>query len=233
MYNESSICASCAATLQGEMEALKAKTGWDYEIIFCDDGSKDNCADIVRSLNLEGVIVTGYPDNRGKGSAIREAIKASTGDIVIYTDCDLAYGTEFIGPAVEHLTKTDADMLLGSRNLSNDGYEGYTFIRKLASKTYIKVIALFAGFKLSDSQCGFKGFKGDAARKIFSLCTINGFSFDLEAIKIAQRMNLKLTEFPVKILNHRESKVNVVKDAIRMLKDLKIIKKRVKNLKVD
>lgn len=232
MYNEGDICVNCAEKLLGEMAGLSEKYGWDYEIIFCDDGSTDGCGDKIRRLAADKVSVIGYEKNRGKGCAVREAVKNTTGDMVVYTDCDLAYGTAVIEKAVKELLERGADMLIGSRNMGNDGYEGYSKRRKIASKIYIKVIALFAGFRLSDSQCGFKAFKGESARKIFSLCTIDGFSFDLEVIKIAQKLGMKLTEMPVKIVNHRESKVNIISDAIRMLRDIRRIKKRVKDLEV-
>ena len=237
MYNESSIAADCVRALRAACAEFAAASGDEYEIIFCDDGSKDDCADIVRreaaSIAADDAVtvsVVGYKDNRGKGSAVRTAFAASTGDIVMYTDCDLAYGTDVIGDAVEKLKSSDDDILIGSRNASKDGYEGYTLLRKLASKTYIAVLNLFAGFKLSDSQCGFKLFRGEIGRRIFSLCETDGFAFDQEALMIATKMKLRIGEYPVKIVNHRESKVHVLRDTFRMLGDLRRIKKRVKKL---
>ena len=239
MYNESSIAADCVKALCAACAAFAGANGDEYEIIFCDDGSTDDCADIVRreaaALCADdgvGVKVVGYRDNRGKGSAVRTAFAASTGDIVMYTDCDLAYGTDVIGDAVALLKNTDDDILIGSRNVSQDGYEGYTFFRKLASKTYIAVLNLFAGFKLSDSQCGFKLFRGDVGRRIFSMCETDGFAFDQEALMIATKMKLAIGEYPVKIVNHRASKVRVLRDSLKMLRDLRKIKKRVKKLEI-
>lgn len=234
MYNEEKIAADCAKTLHDVMSANQVMTGDDFEIIFCDDGSIDNCGERVRKLTGEyhGLRVVGYPDNRGKGSAVREAIAASEGDIVMYLDCDLAYGTDVVPEVIRKMKESDYDIIIGSRNLTDDGYEGYTPIRKLASKTYIKVLNLCAGFHMSDSQCGFKTFRGDIARKIFSYCRTDGFAFDIEAIMIAEKMKLNIGEIPVKIINHRDSKINVVRDTFKMLGDLKRIKKRVKKLDI-
>ena len=80
----------------------------------------------------------------------------------------------------------ETQLVIGSRRLAKDGYEGYTFIRKLASKTYLKVLATAAGFKLSDSQCGFKCYRGAAGKKIFEGCEVDGFAFDFEALIRAQ-----------------------------------------------
>ena len=137
MYNESSIIADTARTLHEYMSA----TFENYEIIFSNDGSKDGCDKIVEDMNLPNVRVVGYPDNKGKGCAVRTALLAAEGDIVMFTDADLAYGCDVIKQVYdEFAANPKADMVIGSRNLHKDGYEGYTFIRKLASKIYIKVL---------------------------------------------------------------------------------------------
>lgn len=227
MYNESSIIAQTARQLH---KYMSDHFGEDYEIIFADDGSKDNSAQIVKDLNLPNVRVVGYEKNLGKGGAVRHGVLASKGDTVIFTDADLAYGVELIEDTVKIIENENYDVLVASRAKHKEGYEGYTFIRKLASKIYIKVLNMFGGIRISDAQCGFKAFKGEKGRKIFSYCKTNNFAFDLEVILIAQKMKLKIYELPAKIINHRESKVNVVKDAVRMLKEISKIKKNIKNI---
>ena len=227
MYNESSIIAKTARELHDYM----SKNFFDdYEIIFSDDGSRDGSSDIVKNLNLPNVKVVGYEKNQGKGCAVRHGILASRGDIVIFTDADLAYGLDVIKEAVEIMDKGEHSVVVASRAKHREGYEGYTFIRKLASKTYIKVLNLFGGIKISDAQCGFKTFDGEKGRKIFSLCQTNNFAFDLEVILVAQKMKLRIYELPAKIINHRESKVNVIKDAFKMMKEISKIKKNIKKI---
>ena len=229
MYNESSIIADTAKTLSEYM----SKNFESYEILFSNDGSKDNCADIVRELDLPCVRVVGYEVNQGKGCAIRHGVMEADGDFIMFTDADLAYGTdvikEYYDYYLENSAKKELDMLIGSRNLNKDGYSEYTLIRKIASKIYIKVLCIVGGFKLSDSQCGCKAFSGKAAKDIFGRCKVNGFAFDFEAILWADKLGYKIDELPVKIINHRESKVNVIKDTFKMLRDLIRIKKSVKN----
>lgn len=230
MYNESRVIAESAQELSDYM----ASHFEDYEIIFCSDGSSDGCDKIVREMQLPCVKVIDYQPNQGKGYAVRTALLAATGDICMFTDADLAYGTEVISRVYKTFEENpDADMVIGSRNLDKDGYEGYTFLRKLMSKVYIKVLCIAGGFKLSDSQCGCKAFTGDAVQRIFPRCEVNRFAFDFEAILWAIKMNMKIVEMPVKVINHGESKVNVIKDTLRMLKDLRRMKKRIKNAKID
>ena len=224
MYNESSIIADTAKTVSEYMQ----KNFDSYEVLFADDGSLDGSGNIVRELQLPNVRVVGYEKNRGKGCAIRTGMLEAWGEIVMFTDADLAYGTEVIKRVYDTLSASDANMLIGSRNLSEDGYEGYTLLRKLMSKIYIKVLCVVGGFKLSDSQCGCKAYKGEAVKEIFGRCNVDGFAFDFESILWAQKLGYKIVEMPVKIVNHRESTVNVVKDTVRMLGDLRKMKKRIK-----
>jgi len=228
MYNESSIIADTAKTLSAYMEENFS----DYEILFSDDGSRDGCGDIVRDLSLPNVRVVGYEQNKGKGCAVRTAMLAATGDAIMFTDADLAYGTDVIKQIYGIFEKEPTDIVIGSRNLHKDGYEGYTFLRKIASKTYIKVLCIAGELKLSDSQTGCKAFSAKAAKDIFSRCEVNGFAFDFEAILWAQKLGYKFKEMPVKIINHRESKVNLIKDAFKMMKDLRKMKKRIKKAQV-
>lgn len=231
MYNEEKIAADTAKTLVAFLDE-RFPCG-DYEVLFVDDGSRDTCAACVRSLALPHVRVLGYSDNRGKGSAVREGVLAAEGESIVYTDCDLAYGCEAIASIAEKRRENGTSLTIGSRNLSRDGYEGYTLLRKLMSKCYIKVISLLAGFRYSDSQCGIKCLEAKAAKDIFSRCTVNGFAFDLEVLILADKLGYTISEMPVRIINHRESesKVSPLKDALRMIRDVSAIKKQHRNVK--
>ena len=224
MYNESSIIADTARTLSAYM----SEHFNEYEILFSDDGSTDGSAELVNSLDLPCVRVVGYEKNQGKGAAVRTAVLEATGDVVMFTDADLAYGTEVISRVAKVFEESpQTDVVIGSRNKGKDGYEGYTALRKLMSKVYIRILGLIGGFKLSDSQCGCKAFRGDAAKAIFSRCKVNGFAFDFESIMWAQKLGYKIAEMPVKIINHRESTVHIIRDSVRMLRDLLKIRKSV------
>lgn len=236
MYNEASVIADNAKKLWAYMEEhFVSEDGTrDYEIIYANDGSTDGCDRIVEELSLPGVKVVGYEKNLGKGAAVKTAILASSGDYAMFTDADLAYGTEVISRMVnEFESHPEFDLVIGSRNLSSDGYANYTFLRKIMSKTYIKVLCLVGGFKLSDSQCGCKGFKREAADKIFPRLEVNGFAFDFEALLWATKFKMVIGEMPVSIQNHGESKVRIVRDTVKMLRDIIKMKRRIKKTPIN
>lgn len=226
VFNEASIIESAARALN---EALARRfADGEYEIIFSDDGSTDGCADIVRGQ--KSVRTTGYSQNRGKGAAVRCGVGAACGDIIIFTDCDLAYGTDIIIRIYDILESKNAEnsAVIGSRRLGDDGYEGYTFLRKLMSNVFHRIVRLRAGFSYSDSQCGIKGFTADAAHGIFTRLSTERFAFDIEVLLIADRLGVHVEEIPAKIINHRDSKVRPFHDSIAMLKQLDKIKKNEK-----
>ncbi|MBQ2597496.1 MAG: glycosyltransferase [Oscillospiraceae bacterium] len=224
MYNEISIIENTVKVYNDYLSEHFP----DYELIFVDDGSVDGCGAAVEKLNAPNTRVIRYTPNQGKGNAVKTGMLAATGDVAMFLDADIAYGTDVIAGAAKLLEEhPEASMVIGSRPLHPEGYAGYTAIRKLASKTYIKVLNHAGGFKLSDSQCGCKAYRGDAAHEIFSRVETKGFAFDFETILWAQKLGYGIVEMPVKIVNHRESKVSVVRDTFRMLKELRAIKKRV------
>ncbi len=84
MYNEEKTAANTARTLSSFLDEKFPDGG--YEILFSNDGSRDKCAELVSAEMLPNVKVVGYPDNRGKGSAVREGVLLAEGDIIVYTD---------------------------------------------------------------------------------------------------------------------------------------------------
>ena len=225
MYNEEKILPS---TLQEISSYMKKTFHEDYEILYINDGSKDRSEEIAREFCEKDshTRVISYGENRGKGYAVRQGVLASLGNVVIFTDCDLAYGTDVILEMYEIFEKNpEKTVVVGSRRKHPEGYEGYTKLRKFVSLCYVKLLSVVGGVKLSDFQCGCKGFRGDIGKQIFSQCIIDRFAFDLEALLYAQDLGASFYEMPVKIINHRESSIHIVRDSIRMLKDIRRMKK--------
>ena len=72
----------------------------------------------------------------------------------------------------------------------------------------------------ADTQCGFKVFTAEAATDVFSRCRLDGFAFDSEALYIARRLGYAIAEVPIRWSHKDGSKVSMVRDGLRMLRDL-------------
>lgn len=221
-YNESLIIGDTVKTL---LDCLD-KNFADYELVISDDGSTDDTKAIVESIKDPHLRCVGHFPNMGKGAAVREGILAAGGDVIACTDADLAYGTDIIPLIVAELEKGGCDLVIGSRKLHPEGYADYPPIRLLASRCFSFMTGVLAGFHY-DTQCGLKVYTASAARQIFSRCETDGFAFDFEAVMIAGRLGLMIGQYPAKIVNHRDSKVNVFRDSFRMFRDVIRIRKSV------
>lgn len=201
-----------------------SKTFKSYEIIVVDDGSTDDMKNTVSNMDIDNLKIVSYNPNMGKGYAVRQGIFASQGDYIFFTDADLAYGIDVIKKGYRKMKRENSDVVIGSRKLSKEGYKNYPFIRLVASKIFSFITGTISGLSY-DTQCGFKGFRREAALSIFENCVIDRFAFDFEAMLIAKRMGFKISEIGVSVINHRDSKVNILKDSIKMFRD--IIKVRI------
>ena len=231
VYNEEKILSETKDALYA---FCKQRFTNGFEIIFSDDGSRDASRAISEGFSEPEIRVIGDTENRGKGYAVRQGILAAEGDIVIFTDCDLAYGTEILSEYASYFEKnSDCDVLVGSRALHPEGYSGYSFFRKILSRGYLRFLSLVGGIGVSDSQSGIKGFRRAAAREIFSFCESNRFAFDFEVLMLSEKLNYRVREYPVKIINNRPSSMSFLRDSCKMIRDVMRIKKHVRSLNIN
>ena len=214
-YNESAIISDTIRAVSAKLAELTDS----YEVLIVDDGSTDGMAELVGNCGDPRVRLESYSPNHGKGRAVRVGMLAAQGDVILCTDADLAYGVDVFAVMLERFSKGDMQLVIGSRRIGPNGYQSYPPLRLLASRCFNLLVRLISGLTY-DTQCGIKGYRREAARRIFSKCTINGFSFDFEVLMRADKLGLKVEQIPVSVINFRESKVNIIKDSYRMFRDL-------------
>lgn len=196
-----------------------------YQIIIVDDCSTDNTNKIVSKY--KNVQILRNKKNRGKGYSVKRGILNAKYPLVLFSDADLATPIEELGKFMNYIK--DFDVVIASRNLKQSIVK-QTSSRKLIGATFSLLVNLIVlrGFK--DTQCGFKLFRTDVAKKIVSLQTLNGFSFDVEILFIAKKLGYKIKELPVVWMNKSGSKVKLIKDSIKML--INLFKIRSNNYKI-
>jgi len=217
-------CLNEAARLPETLQSLR-QTFPEAELIVCDDGSEDDTAAVAAA---HGATVVGYRKNRGKGHALRTAAAVSTGEILLLSDADLAYGTGPLAEAALRLARGDSDLVLGSRRLMSHADDRYPPLRKLASRGFALFQRLTLGLPMSDTQCGLKCVRGEIGRDLFARCTVDGFAWDLEFLALALRQGCRWEEIPVSLLRHDASRVNLVRDALRMARETLRIRARLR-----
>jgi dolichyl-phosphate beta-glucosyltransferase len=197
-----------------------------YNILIVSDGSTDRTVQIATEFASKHpqFRVIECPINRGKGAVVREGMLAADGDFILFCDADLATPqeeTEKLLPIV----LAGKDIAIGSRPLKESKLEiRQPWYREMLGRSFNGAVQLLAVRGIADTQCGFKLFKRDVAHDIFRRCRINGFSFDLEVLMIARDLNYSIAEIPIRWMHQEGSKVRVLRDGLRMLRDLVMLR---------
>lgn len=197
-----------------------------FEIIVVDDGSNDGTAGFVNRVASEfpGIRLISYPVNRGKGYAVRTGILAAEGAYVLFSDADLSTPIREVRKLMKVLDE-GYDVAIGSRASKESRIFQYQpFYRVLMGKTFNKIVQVLAVRGIRDTQCGFKCFRRNVAREVFHCSRIDGFSFDVEALFVADSMGMRIKEVGVFWRNSPMSKVHPVIHSLQMSRDLLLIR---------
>jgi dolichyl-phosphate beta-glucosyltransferase len=197
-----------------------------WEILVVDDGSQDETPQICENLSRQNdkMIYLRNEKNSGKGYSVRRGMQTAKGDVRFFMDADMPFELDIL-PVMVKALETDQDVVIGARDLPGSTLIGVPFIRFVAGQAFSLLVRLFAIKGISDTQCGLKGFRADAAEAIFSRTTINDFGMDVEVLFIAQRLGLNITRIPVHMTGFRgESRVHLIKDSLNMFFELILIR---------
>lgn len=204
-----------------EVTGFLNEKGYRYEVIIVDDGSDDDTLEIVKrysTVNGNGNIrILENVPNRGKGYAVRRGIKEATGDYVLFMDADNStriFELERMLPCFED----GYDVVIGSRRLKNipdDIVISQPSYRHILGEIYIYISRLFFKIGVRDYNCGFKMFKDNVAKEIFSRQRMDDWSFDLETLFLVEKYSFKIKEVPVNWKHYEGSKVRPVLDGIK------------------
>jgi glycosyltransferase involved in cell wall biosynthesis len=208
-----------------------ASHGLTGELIIADDGSPDATADRARAVPVPPGIDLRILDlpHRGKGAAVREGIRASRGDYVMFADSGVCVPFEDVLPMLEALRAGDCDIAHGSRKLRASVIRHRQSLkRRLLSWLFRKATLLYLHLPrtLTDTQCGFKAYRGDIARELYTQAVTDGFMFDLEVLMRARRAGYRVKEFPVRWAWDPDSRLKPSAILGNTISDLRKLKKR-------
>jgi dolichyl-phosphate beta-glucosyltransferase len=197
-----------------------------YELIIADNGSSDDTL-VMAGLFSDydaSVRVLRCP-HPGKGSAVRFGMLNASGDYILFMDADGATPLSEI-PKLQAKIDAGYSIAIGSRvaQYPVETTVKTSFHRKLIGRTFAAVVNIFAISGIADTQCGFKMFRKDAAKELFSRQKFQGFAFDVEILFLARKLLFSIAEVPVSWNNQKGSKVNLVTDSFKMLKDIAMIR---------
>ncbi len=198
-----------------------------YEIIVVDDGAGDCDRSVGGMTPGRGgsIRVITLPENRGKGAAVAAGMRAATGEVRVFTDIDIPYGTTPIMLVETLVRERGFHMVIGDRTFPQSRYETeLPFGRRLASGVFSYITATLVTGGFFDTQCGLKGFRGDVAEALFGLQAVDRFAFDVELIYLALKHGLEIKRIPVMLESNMSSSVRLGRDSFQTLVDVCRIK---------
>ncbi len=212
-----------ANRLPASMEQVFAflrQQNYEAEVLVVENGSTDRTLEIAQGYlpehkNLRVI----HEPGRGKGLAVRRGMREAQGEYRFMCDADLSMPipeiSRFLPPQL-----TNFDVAIGSREVRGAVRYDEPFFRHYGGRLINLMIRLLALPGLNDTQCGFKCFRAGAAEDLFSRQVLDGWSFDVEVLYLAEHSGYKIVEVPIDWYYRPESKVSALPDAYRMLRDI-------------
>ncbi len=212
-FNEQRRLPETLRRVRAYLEARRA----DAEVIVVDDGSRDATAALVEARRGEfpSLRLVSNGVNRGKGYSVRHGVREARGRIVLFTDADLSAPIEEADKLLAAMR--DHEVAIGSRRVDRSLIEVHQSpLRELAGIVYNFLVRAITGLRFVDTQCGFKAFLREPSRIIFEQQRIERFGFDPEILFLAKRHGLRAVEIPVRWAHDPQTRVNMVRDSLRM-----------------
>ena len=188
-----------------------------YEIIIAEDGSTDGTNKLASMLAEKDTRIKHIHRQKrlGRGTALKNSFKKSSGEIIVYMDLDLATDLSHLRELIEAINIEGFDLATGSRLLSKSKVNR-SWTRNLASSSYNLIVRKLLGSKIKDHQCGFKSFRREPLLILVDEVEATHWFWDTEILVRANRRGYKIKEIPVLWNSGKETKVRLLKDSLNM-----------------
>lgn len=200
----------------------------DAELIVVDDGSTDDTGTVAETAfrfaeNVQTQLIKNDV-NRGKGYSVRVGLLASSRPVAVFSDADLSTPIDEVFTLIEAI-EGGFDLAFGSRAIDRSLIGIHQpWRREQGGRIFNMIVRIATGLPFKDTQCGFKAFRMKECRRIIEEATIDRFGFDVELLFMAYRAGLKLQEVAVRWDHCDGSKVNFMRDSLRMLTEVRKIR---------
>jgi len=214
VYNEEGILQGSVLELEKKLRAF----GWSYELVLCENGSRDRTVEIGKQLEAEQsnvrMLSVGQPNY---GLAMKTGILEARGTFVICDEIDLC-DTEFYARALALLERSDTDLVVGSKAMlgSNDQRP---LVRRLATRVYNGMLRAVCDYSGTDTH-GLKAFRRSALLDTARHCILDRDVFASEFVIRAHREGKKILEIPFTVREKRPPSINLVKRVPHVLKSV-------------
>ena len=211
-------------------DALGLAAGYEVLVVIerSDDGTLETARETAAPFPHLQVIDNG--PQRGKGYAVRSGMLHAKGQVVIFMDADLSTPLPEVARFLAYFAAhPEVDVLIGNRRHAGSKIgRAQGPIRRYLGALFSKLVRgrVLPG-AWTDTQCGFKAFRADAAREIFARQTLDGFSFDVEVLALAAGLGLRVADLPVEWHDADATRVRLWRDGWTMLRDLYQVRTRV------
>jgi glycosyltransferase involved in cell wall biosynthesis len=198
---------------------------YDWEVIVVSNGCTDATDEVVREAakqipNLHLIALA----ERGKGIATKTGALRSSGEIVFLCDADLSMPPENISAFLDRLET--AEVIVGSREAPGSHRYGEPWHRHMMGRVFNSLVQFVAVRGIEDTQCGFKAFRRNAARDLFSRQTLIGFGFDVELLYLARKLGYRIQELGIPWYFDNDTRVRPGMDSVGMFYEVLMVRLR-------
>ncbi|MBM7118317.1 glycosyltransferase family 2 protein [Archangium primigenium] len=214
VYNEASILPSAAAELTQGLDAR----GWDYEVIFAENGSRDATRDILEELCARHPRLSWFHSERPNyGVALKAGIQRARGTYVFCDEIDLC-DLSFYDAALPLLEKQGVDMVVGSK-AAKGARDQRPLVRRLATRVHNGLLRVVLDFQGTDTH-GLKAFRREALLPVVGQCVVDMDVFASEFVIRAWRQGLRVVEIPIVLHEKRQPSIHLFKRVPNVLKNV-------------